>query len=452
MSIELRPYQKDYVRKLGAVYNQGIKKVCIVAPCGSGKTALFAALAETTQKQGNTVWFLVHRKELLDQTINTFKRFNIPLKTIHIGMVATVANHINNYPKPDMIIFDECHFSTAKTWLKIVNAYPNVYYIGLTATPCRLDGKPLKDIYETMITGITEKELIDTGYLAPYKYYAPSVTDLSALKRKGKDFDKEQATELLSTKAVFGNVIEHYLKYAANKQAICYCSSIQHSESVAKAFNLADINAIHFDGNTPKKQRDNIIKRFRNKEIQILCNVDLISVGFDCPDCECCILLRPTMSLALYIQQSMRCMRPKQGKIAIILDHVNNYKRFGLPDDKREWSLDSVPKVKSEYAEDGKLVIRQCFVCFGTYKTNNSGVCPYCGTKEQLTKQEIKNIEEIRLEEIKQNKRKRADEAVKDYKSAQECKTVQQLYSFAKIKGYKPSWAYLEAKRRGWLK
>lgn len=450
--ITLRPYQKDYVRKLSDTYNQGYKKVCIVAPCGSGKTALFAAFAEATQKKGNVVWFLVHRKELLDQTIATFERFDIPMKTIYIGMVTTVANHLENYPKPDIIIFDECHFSMARTWLKIVEKYPDVYYIGLTATPCRLDGKPLKDIYETMITGITVKELIEIGYLAPYKYYAPVVTDLSMLKRKGKDFDSKQATELLSTRAVFGNVIEHYRKYADSKQAICYCSSIEHSMATAEAFKTAGINAVHFDGNTPKKQRDKIVEDFRNKKIQILCNVDLISVGFDCPDCECCILLRPTMSLALYIQQSMRCMRPKEGKTAIILDHVNNYKRFGLPDDDREWSLDSVPKIKSEYGEDGKLLIKQCPICFGTYKATNIGICPYCGAKEQLTKQEIKNIEEIKLEEIKESKRKKAEENVKNYDNASMCKSVQELYAFANKKGYKPSWAYLEAKRRGWLK
>jgi superfamily II DNA or RNA helicase len=351
-----------------------------------------------------------------------------------------------------MIIFDECHFSAARTWQKIVEAYPDCYYIGLTATPCRLDGKPLKGTYDYMIQGVTAKELVSQGYLAPYKYYAPSVADLSALKRKGKDFDGKQAADLLSTRAVFGDVIKHYRKYADGKQAICYCSSIAHSEKMAEQFAQAGINAVHFDGNTPKKQRNEIIEQFRKGEIRILCNVDLISVGFDCPDCECCILLRPTMSLALYIQQSMRCMRPKEGKTAIILDHVNNYTRFGLPDDDREWSLDSVPKKSSDYGEDGKLLIRQCPMCFGTYKPNGSKRCPYCGAVEKLTAQEIKNIKEIRLEEIKEVNRKKAESAVRGITDPNDCRTMAELVAYGKKKGYKSGWAYIQGKKRGLVK
>lgn len=450
--MELRPYQKDFIKKILAAFRTGKKKICVVAPCGSGKTVLFAGMAAASQRGGKTVWFLVHRKELLDQTVNTFKRFGIELKTIHIGMVATVANHLADYPEPDMIIFDECHFSAARTWQRIAEAYPDCWYIGLTATPCRLDGKPLKDIYDTMVQGVTAKQLVSQGYLSPYKYYAPSVADLSALKRKGKDFDGKQAEELLSTRAVFGDVIKHYRKYADGLQAICYCSSVAHSEKMAEQFCKSGINAVHFDGNTPKKRRDEIIGQFRKGEIKILCNVDLISVGFDCPDCECCILLRPTMSLALYIQQSMRCMRPKDGKTAVILDHVNNYTRFGLPDDDREWSLDSVPKKKSDYGKDGKLLIRQCPMCFGTYKVGSGGKCPYCGEPEKLTVQEIKNIKQIELEEVKESQRKKAEETVKQIIDPNDCRSMAELVAFAKKKGYKPQWAYFKGKERGWVK
>lgn len=450
--IEFRPYQKDFIQKILAELKKGRKRICVVAPCGSGKTVLFAGMAEASQNNKKTVWFLVHRKELLDQTVNTFKSFDIELKTIHIGMVATVANHLSDYPEPDMIIFDECHFSVARTWQKIGEAYPDCWYIGLTATPCRLDGKPLKDTYDTMVQGVTAKQLISQGYLSPYRYYAPSVADLSSLKRKGSDFDSKQIEELLSTRAVFGDVIKHYRKYADGLQAICYCSSVAHSENMAAQFCKAGINAVHFDGNTPKKRRGEIIEQFRKGEIKILCNVDLISVGFDCPDCECCILLRPTMSLALYIQQAMRCMRPKKGKTAVILDHVNNYTRFGLPDDEREWSLDSVPKKKSDFGEDGKLLIRQCPVCFGTYRSGSGGKCPYCGEAEKLTAQEIKNIKQIELEEIKESQRRKAEENVKQINNPNDCRSMAELVAFAKKKGYKPQWAYFKGRERGWVK
>lgn len=451
MKLTLRPYQRDFFPKIIADWKKGIKRICVVAPCGAGKTVLFASMAAATQKNGKTVFFCVHRKELLDQTVNTFKKFDIRFDSIYVMMISQAVK--DNYPQPDIVIFDECQHSMAKTWKKVIDKFPNAYYIGLTATPCRLDNKPFGDLYEDMITGITAKELIDSGYLSKYRYYAPVVTDLSALKRKGSDFDTQQAAELLMERAVFGDVIQHYKLLADGMQAICYCSSIAHSERMAEEFQKAGINAVHFDGNTPKKQRDEIIQKYRDKEISILCNVDLISEGFDCPDCECCILLRPTMSLSLYIQQAMRCMRPKEGKTAIILDHVNNVSRHGLPDDNREWSLHTVPKPSAEkHTEDGRMSIRTCTYCFGTYKANNTHECPYCHKKEILTEHEIKNIKKIHLEEIKESAKQKAAARVENYDSDKDCKTLNELMAYAKKKGYKPGWAYFQAKKRGLIR
>ena len=446
-----RDYQKDYISVLSEAFTQGFNRPCVVAPCGAGKTVLFAGMAQASQNNGKTVWFLVHRKELYDQTIETFERFDIPLNTIHIGMVATIANRLDKFPKPDFIIFDECHFSMAKTWQKIIEAFPKAYIVGLTATPCRLDGKPLGSIYNKLIECTTARQLIEQGYLSPYKYYAPCVADLSALQRKGSDFNADKSTELLSTRAVFGDVIKHYKTYADGKKAICYCSSIRHSEAMAEEFKNNGINAVHFDGSTPKKEREVIIADYRKGEIKILCNVDLVSCGFDCPDCECCILLRPTMSTALYIQQAMRCMRPQEGKTAIILDHVNNYQRHGLPDDEREWSLESTIKPRKEYGEDGILSVRQCKKCFGAYESKLKK-CPYCGAEMELSRQEIKNIKEVQLQEIKAERREKAEVKAKTRESIDDCKSVAEMYAWAKAKGYKPGFAYMAAKRKGLLR
>ena len=268
-----------------------------------------------------------------------------------------MANRPERYPAPDFIIFDECHFSAANTWQKIINAYPDCFITGLTATPCRLDGKPLGNIYTDLLVGITANELIAQGYLSRYKYFAPTVSDLSSLKIRGKDYDAQSATELLSQRAVFGNVIDNYKQYADGLQTICYCSSIKHSEDMASEFNRHGISARHFDGNTHAKERADIIQRFRDGEIKILCNVDLISVGFDCPDCYCCILLRPTLSTALYIQQACRALRPAEGKTAIILDCVNNYQRHGLPTDDRVEFADKLQAATSD--RRGWEILRQ---------------------------------------------------------------------------------------------
>ncbi len=428
---------------------QGIKRVLVTLPCGAGKTVLFASMAASAQVRGRVVWFLVHRRELLEQTIDTFKRFNIPLETIQIGMVGTYANNLDKHPTPDFIIFDEAHFSAANTWGKIIRAFPDAYIIGLTATPCRLDGKPLNAIYQSMTVGITARELIGTGYLAPYRYFAPTVTDLTALKRKGNDYDANQAAELLSQRAVFGDVIKHYRKYADGLQAICYCTTVKHSEDMAAEFQAAGINAVHFDGNTPKTERSEIVRRYKDKKIQILCNCDLISCGFDAPDCHCCILLRPTMSTALYIQQSMRALRYQDGKTAIILDHVNNYERHGLPDDDRNWSLSDTIKPRNAYGDDGRLLVRQCPMCYFTYQS--APICPNCGYATVPTAREIENVREIRLAEIKQGYKERVATAVIG-KKISECRNLSEIMAWCKQNGKKAGYGYYYAKSRGMFK
>lgn len=453
----LRPYQQDVIKMLRGSWQQGHKRNIIVLPCGAGKTAVFAYMAEQAQNNGKTVWFLVHRTELLSQTIATFERFGIPTDKIIIGMVGTVANKINKYPTPDFIVFDECHFSAAATWQKIISAYPKAFITGLTATPCRLDGKPLGAIYTDLLVGITAQQLIDMGYLSKYKYYAPCVSDMSTVKIKGKDYDSQSAAELLSQKAVFSNVIDSYRKYADGMQTICYCSSISHSEATAEAFRDAGINAVHFDGNTPAKQREQIIQDFRDKKISILCNVDLISVGFDCPDCWCCILLRPTLSTALYIQQACRALRPAENKTAIILDCVNNYQRHGLPTDDREWSLSAEYKPPKQTDPDGKLSVRVCDSCFCTFPSTEN-ICPVCGKEYKLTHKEIQNIQEIQLQEIKQAEAERKEKfrehcksEVKD-KDISECKNLSEIMAWCKSNGRKSGYGFIYAKKKGLIK
>jgi superfamily II DNA or RNA helicase len=447
----LRPYQSDVLLRTREAFRRGFRRPLVVLPCGAGKTVLFAYMAAQSQAKGKTVWFLVHRKELLDQTIATFERFGIQLKTIHIGMIATYANHPERYPKPDFIIFDEAHFSMAHTWQKLINLYPDAYIVGLTATPCRLDGKPLGATYDTMIVGITTKELIKQGYLSKYRYFAPSVADLSGLRRKGSDFDPDSASELLMQRAVYGDVIESYREYANGLQTICYCSSIKHSQAMAEEFRKAGISAVHFDGNTPAAERKQIVQDFRDKKIQVLCNVDLISVGFDVPDCWCCILLRPTMSTALHIQQAGRALRPQPGKTAIILDHVGNYTRHGLPDDSREWSLNSNLKPPQQYKSDGTLAVRQCPECYFTFPSGPDK-CPNCGAEIKKTREEIKNIKKIHMEEIKQAYRQKVAAAVREKSDISECRNLSEIMAWCKLNGKKPGYGYYYAKARGMIR
>lgn len=443
MELVLRDYQIDIVDKTRNALKDGFKAPLIVLPCGAGKTAVFAWMASQSQANGKIVWFLVHRQELLNQTEETFKKFDIPTDKILIGMVQTVANHLEKYPKPDIIVFDEAHFSAAKTWGKIIEAYPEAYRIGLTATPCRLDGKPLGEIYDKMIVGISTEELIETGKLSKYKYMSVPLINTKKMRTTAGDYNIADIEKEFKP-TVYADVIKTYKQQADGKKSICYCPTIEISERTAEEFNQAGIHAVHFDGTTPKKQREQIISDFRAGEIKILCNVDLISVGFDVPDCECCILLRPTQSVALFIQQSMRALRPLPGKVAVILDHVANYQRHGLPDMARDWSLDK--KIdKKGVQKVVETIIVTCENCYQVYEKTKGKTepCPFCGFITEKQQRQMDYEKQIELQEITKTEK---------IKAWWQCKSMDELHEVAKQKGYKPGWAWLKGKELGFWK
>lgn len=392
----------------------------------------------------------------MKQTLDTFSRFGIQLDGITIGMVATVANHLSDYPKPDFIIFDECHFSAAATWQKIISAYPDAYITGLTATPCRLDGKPLGSIYTDLIEGVSAEWLIHNGYLSDYKYFAPAVPCQLSFSQRGSEYDMTEAESILATRAVFGDVIKNYRERCPDSQAIAYCTTKNHSKATAKAFTAAGIPAVHFDSDTPKREREKIIEDFRKGSVKILCNVDLISVGFDCPDCTAVLLMRPTMSTALFIQQSMRALRYKEGKEAVILDFVNNYRRHGLPTDEREWSLSVNLSSYRPTTSKGEFKVRQCENCYATF-ASTLAACPVCHTWYSKPRAEIESIEQVQLAEIKK-KRKEAAERYKETvrrsigdMTLDQCKNMTEVAAWCKQNGKKPGYGYYYGRKRGFI-
>lgn len=445
----LRPYQTDLENGVRQAYREGYRSPCIVLPCGGGKSVIIADIAKQTTAKGNRVLFLVHRRELCDQIRNTFTRWGVNMRLCDIMMVQTAARRLGKIPEPKLIITDENHHCLANTYRKIYDYFPDCRRVGVTATPVRLNGDGLGDVNDKLIIGVSTKWLIANNCLAPYDYYAPSIVDLSGAKISRGEFDTSSVEKLVLKKAVFGDVVSYYKKLADGKQAICYCTSIRHSIEMAAAFCSAGIEAEHIDGSTPKAERDEIVRKFKNGALDILCNVDLISEGFDVPDCECAILLRPTQSLTLYIQQAMRCMRYRPGKRAIIIDHVGNYARHGLPDDDRQWTLakkDHSQKMEKSEADDD--TVTQCPTCFLTFHTRDENgdivrICPYCGA--EIPVKERKEIEqkEAALEKI--------EGFCIDYSDPDSCKSYNELLLYAKKHGYKPGWAYYQARKRGLL-
>lgn len=365
------------------------------------------------------------------------------MELCQVCMVQTACRRLKKIPRPNLIITDETHHSKSNSYKKIYDFFPNTYRVGVTATPVRLDGSGLGDVYETLIEGVSAKWLIENKYLSPYTYYAPTVADLNGIKIQRGEFETKSAENVLFNRTVFGNVISHYRKLADGKQAICYCVSVKHSSAMAEEFQDNGISAVHIDGTTPKAERQRIIEDFRNGRIKILCNVDLISEGFDVPDCECAILLRPTKSLTLYIQQSMRCMRYKLGKSAIIIDHVGNYARFGMPDADHEWTLESRPKKSRQQAEK-EVKVLQCPECFYTFHPEDDvKVCPKCGYAFPKKERTLDVEDDAELHEI--------TGFVLDYSSPKDCRNYQELLKYAEKMHYRKGWAYFQAKERGFL-
>lgn len=436
--MELREYQEKiiYETKKNLLIH---RKICVQSPCGSGKSVVIGKIISDATKKGNRVLFLVHRKELVDQIHNTLILFNIDFNLTDIMMVQTACRRLDKIKTPVIIITDENHHCLAKSYTKIYDYFKNAFLIGFTATPIRLNGDGLGNVYNYLIKGEKIKWLIDNKYLSPYKLYSVKIADTSNLHVKAGEFKKDEINDLMEKKIIYGETIKNYTKFASGKKTIVYCASIEASKATAEAFNDNNIPSKHLDGSTPKNEREIAIKDFRENKTQVLCNVDLFGEGFDVPDCECVVLLRPTKSLSLYIQQSMRSMRYKEGKEAVIIDHVGNCFEHGLPDTEFGWSLKG--KVKNE----NEIKIRECPQCFATFEPSIK-ICPYCGyifTTEGNKRKEAE-IQDIELAEIT----KKDIWLKKPFNYINKLNTLKDIIDFVELKKYRPGVIFHQLKNR----
>ena len=371
---ELRSYQKDFIADIRNEFLKGHKRVCGVMPCGAGKTLAIAEITKKLAAEGKRVVFMVHRRELIEQTSKTFRDLKIAhgiiaanvesnyTLPVQIASVQTLINRLNKVAPPNFLIVDECHHIKAKIYKRIINKW-DCRLLGLTATPIRMGGVTLHNSFDTLVVGSTVKELIEQGYLAHFDYYAPpSTIDFNRFRLDSYgDFLETDMSRELDRQDIIGDVIKYYRQYADGRQTIVYCINTHHSQHTADIFNRNGITACHVDYKTPPSERRDIIKKFRAGEITVLCNVNLFGEGFDVPNMDCVILTRPTKSFTLYYQQAMRALRPAPNKTAIIIDHVENRTRFPKLTDEINWTLDP-----NELQGTGIAPVK---------------TCPECGTK-----------------------------------------------------------------------
>ena len=428
----------------------------------TGKTVVMAEIARRTTKNNNRVMFLIHRREVLDQAVKTFKEQGVKMNLTTMGMVQTLTRRVGKLPMPDVILVDEAHHALAKSYQRILKQFPKAIVLLFTATPHRTGRMQLDQIADDIIIGQSIHDLTDKGFLAPFRYFQPPNDFDSKLLKRGStgDFTNESMSQAMSTK-IFGHIVKQYKRIANGMQAVVYTYSIDSAIKIAAEFNSEGISAVEVDGTTSKEKRDLAVRKFRDQEIKILVNVNLFTEGVDLPNVDCVIMARPTASLALYLQFSMRCLNPRPGKTAIIIDHANNFKTFGYPDDDRDWkqAIKSGKQKSKTLLTDPGLSIITCDYCFAVVKASEvkDGKCPICG--KPIKVHEAKPVSDVDLVEATKERQKAIHEIVKSdllksvaTKSVSELHSLRELQAYAKLHSYKPGWAWFMAKRKGLIK
>jgi len=448
--MQLRSYQQRAIDDLRNAYRFGYRAPLLVGPTGMGKTCIFAAITQQAAAKGRRVLILVHRRELIYQASGKLHWAGVDHGIIAAGhpgsdhpvqvaSVQTIARRLSRIDwQPDLIIIDEAHHATAGQWERTLQHWPTAYRLGVTATPCRLDGRGLRSAFDHLVLGPSVAELIDAGFLSHSRIYAPPVVaDLSGIRTRAGDYANDQTAAAMDRPTVTGDAIGHYQRLAAGQQAIAFCCNVAHAESVCAAFLAAGIRAVLLLGTTTS--RDQVVADFGAGLVQILVTVDVVSEGFDVPAANVAILLRPTKSLGLYLQQVGRVLRPAPGKqAALILDHVGNVTRHGFPDDHRDWTLDDGIRRTAGTAAPS---VRTCPECYAAFKP--APICPVCGAqcapiKSRKIQQLAGELQELRRTEMRQARR-----------SQGQARTLPQLLALAKERGYSPGWAYRIHQARG---
>ena len=490
--INLRKYQDQGVNAIRRCFLKLIFKVLYVLPTGGGKTVLFTYIAQRMASKGNKVMILVHRIELLRQTSSALAKFDVDhgminpeytpnyTHAVQVASVQTIINRLNYFAAvnwiPDTIIIDEAHHATAGSWRKVVAHFeqlnPKLTIIGVTATPIRTDGQGLgtahKGMFDELIAGPTPKWLMDEGYLVRAKVLSPpSKADTSSLKRGKGDFNKNDLESIMNKPTITGDAVDHYEQICAGVPTIVFCTTVKHTEQVAQEFRNRGYKFYAIDGTTDDDERKRVLQGLADGSVQGVCSCDLINEGTDVPAATCAILLRPTASLSLHLQQIGRVLRPvyaegydlttvegrlaaienSDKKNAFILDHVGNVgsyvngefiQKHGLPVEEHQWTLDGEVKRRGKKkTEETPVKVQQCLSCFAVHEP--APVCPECG-HVYIVKDRTPKKTEGQLKEITEADIKKKEARVEVGKS----QTLEELKAIARQRGYNSRWADIQ--------
>lgn len=447
----LRPYQQRGLDEIRAAFVSGARGVLYVSPTGSGKTVLFASLVDGTIRHGKRCIITAHRIEIVEQVSTALAGLGVPHgviapdypetpEPVQVASIASLVRRIDRHNHYDLIVVDESHHAVAGTWRRVIDAMPAAKVLGVTATPERLDGRGLGDVFGAMVIGPTTAELIEAGYLSRFTCFAPVSPDVSGISTRAGDFAVDELAGIMARPVIVGSAVASYEKLCPGKRAIVYGVDRRHSMMLAERFIERGHRCAHLDGHTAKDERRAMIEALGTGSLEIITNCGIISEGLDVPAVEAVLLVRPTQSLALYLQQVGRALRPSPGKDrALILDCAGNLYRHGMPDDGRHWSLDGKPRRLRE--ESDMPPLRRCAQC-EALNPPKAATCSACGADLGPTPQQQREIdaELRRVEQLRRDKALRGMSYSKAlaWAGADESKLLQ----VAVARGYRRGWVW----------
>lgn len=443
--MQLRPYQIQALDDIRSALGRG-RRVLYQLPTGGGKTVVFSAICRSARVP---VLILVHRQELLLQASASLNRAGVahqvvaprhvaeaclttPGATVTLATVQSAARRRLEHD-PGLIVMDEAHHAVCGSWASVAYRWPSARVVGFSATPCRLDGSGLRSAFDVLSTGPTVSQLVDGGHLCPVDAWSLASVDLVGLGETDPEMVRRVAP-------LVGDAIRHWRGIGGERPAIAFCVSVEAARSLAERFRAEGVPSECIDGKMSHEDRQRAVERLRSGAVRVLTSCEIVSEGFDCPGAEVAILMRPTKSLSLHLQQVGRVMRPAPGKrCGIVLDMVGNVLRHGLPDDPREWSLDGAPARRT--GEAG-LAIRTCPGCFRAFRP--APCCPRCGTEIPSRPRKVELVdgalrkwsaEELRAE------REAVKVRLRDEMRTAARQGIDALHALAIRRGYAPGWA-----------
>ncbi|MDP3328756.1 DEAD/DEAH box helicase [Parvibaculum sp.] len=477
MPVILRDYQEHGVTRIRASL-QTHQAPLFVAPTGAGKTVLFSYIAAAASAKGNRVTIVAHRFELLAQISLALGRFGIhhgiiapgitpdPRALVQVASVQALASRLkrSSFTIPtDLLIVDEAHHvQQSNSWGRIYAALGAPPTLGVTASPIRSDGKGLGvecgGIFDDIIEVISTGELIDQGYLAKPIVYAPAERlDLTGIRSRGGDYEKSELADRVDKPRITGHAVDHYQEICRGLTSVAFGVSIEHCQHISEEFRSAGHRFEVIDGDMDKDRRKDLIAGL-GKGIDGLVSCDLIGEGVDIPAIGCAIMLRPTHSTGLHVQQMGRPLRPiyadgfdvetMEGRFgalaaagktnAFILDHVGNSLVHGLPETPREWSLAGITR-KQRKAEESALPIKQCEKCYAVYPAGP--ICSICGHEQSVASRKVEQVEGKLRKITPEEAAAIALQKKKERRQVNAARTLTELQNYAENKGYSPTWA-----------